>query len=115
MMKKCLLLLVVILPAFVVQAQKFTINGYVTDKMSGERLSGASIFLNEKNIGTTSNAYGFYSITLPAQDDSLEIQFSYTGYDFYRIKLVLKENIKLNVLLDHQKLLENVTVQSAKR
>src|ERR1044072_3670780 len=103
MMKRYLLLLVVIFSAFAVQAQKFTINGYVTDKTSGERLSGASIFLFEKNIGTTSNADGFYSITLPAQEDSLEIQFSYAGYEIYRVKIVLKDNIKINVLLDHQK------------
>lgn len=114
-MKKYFLLPVVILSTFALQAQKFTINGYVTDKTSGERLSGASIFLYEKNIGTTSNAYGFYSITLPSQPDSVEIQFSYTGYEVYRIKLLLNENVKLNVLLDHQKQLENVTVRSAKR
>lgn len=114
-MKTCLLLLLLFFSASAAQAQKFTINGYVTDKMSGERLSGASIFLYEKNMGTTSNAYGFYSITLPAQDDSLEIQFSYTGYDIYRVKIVLKENIKLNILLEHQKQLEGVTVKSTRR
>lgn len=115
MMKNCLLLPVTILLVTALQAQKFTINGYITDKTSGERLSGASIFFYEKNVGTTSNAYGFYSITLPSQQDSLEIQFSYSGYGIYHVKVVLSENIKLNVLLDHQKQLENVTVKSVQR
>lgn len=115
MAKKCLFLPAAILIWAALQAQKFTINGYITDKSSGERLAGASILLNEKNIGTTTNAYGFYSITLPVQSDSLELQFSYSGFDIYRVKLVLNENIKLNVVLDHQKQLENVTVRSVKR
>lgn len=106
----CLLLLVI-----TSQAQKFTINGYITDKTSGERLAGASIFLPEKNVGTTSNSYGFYSITLPGQADSLEIQVSYAGYDVYHSRILLNDNVKLNILLDHQKQLENVTVKSVKR
>jgi len=83
--------------------------------MSGERLSGASIFLFEKNIGTTSNAYGFYSITIPVQQDSLELQVSYAGYELFQIKLLVKDNIKLDVEMLHQKQLENVTVKSVKR
>jgi outer membrane receptor for ferrienterochelin and colicin len=113
--KKYLVLLLVILLAATSQAQKFTINGYVTDKTSGERLSGASVFIYEKNTGTTSNAYGFYSITLPAQTDSLEVQFSFAGYDIYKVKLLLNDNIKLDIRLDHQKQLENVTVRASRR
>jgi hypothetical protein len=114
-MKKDLLLFLAILSIGTLQGQKFTINGYVTDKTSGERLAGASIFLSDKNLGTTSNSYGFYSITLPSQNDSLELQFSYLGYEIYHVKLILKDNIKLDVLLDHQKQLENVTVKSTRR
>src|SRR5258705_5019236 len=114
-MKRFIFPSIFLLSFFALRAQKFTVNGYVTDKTSGERLAGASIFLSEKNIGTTSNAYGFYSITLTAQPDSLELQFSYSGYDLYRVKLLLTENVKLNVLLENLKLLENVMVKSIRR
>ena len=58
-------------------AQKATINGYVSDKKTGERLLGATIFILNKSQGTTSNAYGFYSITIPK--DSVELSFSDNG------------------------------------
>lgn len=113
-MKPCLVLTAIIL-SFSLQAQKFTINGYVTDKLSGERLSGASIFLYERNTGTTSNAYGFYSITLASSSDSLEIQVSYTGYDLYRTKVLLNDNVKLNILMERQTQLSNVTVTASRK
>ena len=44
---------------------KFTINGYVMDAANGEALIEANIYIPEINSGTTTNRYGFYSITLP--------------------------------------------------
>lgn len=47
-------------------AQKQTISGYVEDAASGERLIGASVFpVQDLTRGTASNAYGFYSLTIP--------------------------------------------------
>jgi len=62
----------------VTYSQKVTLNGYITDVKTGERLLGASIFVVNKNLGTTSNQFGFYSITLPK--DTVQLSFSYTGY-----------------------------------
>ena len=45
-------------------AQKQTISGYVTDEGSGETLIGANVYIKELLKGTSSNQYGFYSITL---------------------------------------------------
>ena len=39
----------------VTYSQKVTLNGYITDVKTGERLLGASIFVINKNLGTTSN------------------------------------------------------------
>ncbi len=52
------------LVVFVFQAysQNFTISGYVQDAETGEKLVGANIYDIDKFLGTTSNAYGFYSI-----------------------------------------------------
>ena len=46
-------------------SRKFTISGYVTDGTSSETLIGTNIFESHQNQGTTTNPYGFYSITLP--------------------------------------------------
>ena len=45
--------------------KKFTINGFVTEKKSGEALIGSNIFIEELSTGTATNSYGFYSITIP--------------------------------------------------
>ena len=45
--------------------EKFTLNGYIKDSLSGETLIGASVNLQGAGRGVTSNQYGFYSLTLP--------------------------------------------------
>ncbi len=57
----------------------FTISGYLRDQRSGEVLIGAHVYETESWEGTTSNAYGFYSLTLPAGYHKL--RFSFMGYE----------------------------------
>ena len=55
---------------------KYTLSGYVKDTKTGEELIGATVFLKEPHIlGTTTNAYGFYSITLPEGEYNIISQF----------------------------------------
>lgn len=96
-------------------AQKFTVNGYVSDKKSGERLLGASVYVESKNTGTTSNSYGFYSITLAGEADSLELKVSYAGYITFTQKVLLNANITLAVELEQIKDLEAVTITSVSK
>jgi len=76
-------------------AQKYTINGHVTDGQTGETLIGANIFDLKSNSGTTSNNYGFYSLTLPT--DSVYLAVSYVGYKTSLIAFALTKDEKLNV------------------
>jgi hypothetical protein len=61
-----------------------TLSGYVKDARTGESLIGASVSLTGTGKGTTSNNYGFYSITIPVSaipgSDSIRIETSYVGY-----------------------------------
>ena len=98
---------------FPAMAQKATLNGYVTDKKTGERLLGASIFFVGKNLGTTSNAFGFYSITIPA--DSAEVSFSYSGYHTEVRKISLLHDQTLNIELELSKALDEVIVKTSRR
>ena len=59
-------------------AQKHTISGYVKDGVSGETLIGATLSVKGLSKGITTNAYGFYSISIPGGSQGLE--FSYVGY-----------------------------------
>ncbi|OFY34219.1 MAG: hypothetical protein A2275_11930 [Bacteroidetes bacterium RIFOXYA12_FULL_35_11] len=44
---------------------KYTINGYLRDKSTGEILIGANIFAKGTILGAATNAYGYFSLTLP--------------------------------------------------
>jgi hypothetical protein len=78
--------------------KKITISGFVTDSKSGERLIGASVFIPGKGIGTTSNAYGFYSLTI--YKDPAELRISYTGYSPQVVSLQPQEDLELPVALE---------------
>ncbi len=78
-------------------AQKFTINGYVKDAGNGEELIGVTVLVVGTSTGTTTNAYGFYSITLPA--GSHQLQFSYVGYRSFSQTFELRSNLVQNVEL----------------
>ena len=58
---------------------KYTVSGYAKDAASGEVLIGATIALPDGSAGTIANEYGFFSITLEQQSDS--IGCSYIGYN----------------------------------
>ena len=56
---------------------KYTLSGYVKDNETGEYLIGASVFLEDMRKGTSTNQYGFYSITV--EEGNYSIAFSFLG------------------------------------
>ncbi len=72
-----LLLYFISLPTFG-QTKNYTISGYVKENGSGELLIGVNIYIQGTQIGTVSNNYGFYSLSIPAQN--LDLSYSYVGY-----------------------------------
>ncbi len=89
-------------------AQNFTISGYIRDADTGENLIGATVYEASKNIGTTTNLYGYYSITLPQGNASLNI--SYVGYKSEVIDISVSDNISRNITLTTDFTLEEVVV-----
>ena len=88
---------------------KYTISGYVTENGSRENLIGVSVFVPELQLGTVSNDYGFFSLTLP--EGSHEVVFSYIGYATQRKSVDLNEDKVLAVALSPAaESLEEVTV-----
>ena len=92
--------------------RKFTISGYVTDGTSSETLIGANILESRQQQGTTTNPYGFYSITLPAGET--ELSFSYLGYTTRQYRLELSKDTLINVLMQDNNQLEEVVIVSDK-
>jgi hypothetical protein len=75
--------------------EKFAISGTIKDQSSGETLFGASVFILDSSIGTTTNEYGFYSITAPEGNYTLVV--SYMGFDDITKEIVLNSDQNLNI------------------
>ena len=100
------------LPYASAQAQKYTISGYIKDAASGESLIGANAFEKSSLSGTSSNTYGFYSLTLPASD-SVTLIYSYVGYGAQAVRLALRQDTVINVGLQDNALLDEVVITAA--
>lgn len=93
---------------------KITLSGYMKDKKNGEMLIGATVFVKELNTGTTSNVYGFYSLSLP--QGKYELTFSYVGFSSKVESIDLQSNVTLDVELASQVVeIEAVVITGKKR
>src|SRR5436190_386560 len=102
-MSKKLLLILCCLNLFAnLHAQdKFTLNGYIKDSLTGETLISANIVVREEGRGANTNQYGFVS---------------YVGYQSKLIPVNFDGNKTINVLLaPGVSNLNNVTVYGRKR
>lgn len=104
------LLLISLLFAYTTQAQNHTISGYIKDKESGESLIGANVFNKQDLTGTTTNTYGFYSLTLP--QDSVTLVVSYVGYSPIETRIYLDKDITLNLELTSSIELDEIVITS---
>ncbi|MDO9153147.1 MAG: DUF4249 family protein [Paludibacter sp.] len=85
-------------PFFLFASSKHTISGTITDANTGESLIGTSITVkNLASTGVTTNAYGYFSLTLPEAKYTFVI--SYLGYETIVLPLNLNENKVFNFKL----------------
>ena len=90
---------------------RLTVSGTVTDADNGETLIGATVYVPELSTGTTTNEYGFYSVTLPP-GDSVTLQFSYVGFQPASRRVSLSADLTLNIELSTGIQLEEVVVKA---
>ena len=76
---------------------KHTLSGYVEDAASGEKLIGAVLHEPSLRQGTTTNRYGFFSLTLPA--GQLRVVISHIGYRSDTLSTRLDADLQLTVAL----------------
>lgn len=74
--------------------EKFTLSGTISDSKNNETLIGVNIFIPSLKIGTTTNEYGFYSLSAPKGE--YEIEISYVGYQTIQKHIFLNQNTKTN-------------------
>ncbi|WP_310555785.1 TonB-dependent receptor [Flavobacterium sp.] len=80
--------------------EQFTINGTVKDAKTNETLIGANVYIIEANASTSTNEYGFYSITIPKGDYTISI--NYIGYESSEENFSLSENLTKNFSLSEE-------------
>ena len=79
---------------YVASAQnKYTINGYISDSLTGESVISANITIDGKAVA--SNPYGFYSLTMP--EGEYELTVSHISYVTTSFKIRLDRNMERNI------------------
>ena len=90
--------------------QYFTISGYMRDSSSDERLVYAHIYEKRSQVGTTTNGFGFYSITLPA--GKVHLEYSYIGYLPEERTFTLRRDTQIDIWLTNSAVLKEVEVRA---
>ena len=103
-----LALLVLLCLPLTMRAQSHTISGYVTDATAEETMIGATLYDHTSASGTVTNAYGFYSLTLP--EGAVELTASYVGYMPQHVALMLTRDTVVNIALRTHSALDEVTI-----
>lgn len=96
-----------------VNKEKVTLSGYIKDGQNGETLIGASVFIPDLAIGSVTNVYGFYSLSVPK--GSYQLTFSYVGFESQKLEVNLSENKSLTVeLKEASEVLNEVVISGEK-
>ena len=99
-MKKIFLLVIFLVSLNINSQNNFTFSGYVLDNQTNELVIGASVIIDELNIGTITNSYGFFSITVKEGNYSIKTQN--LGYKDDIQIINLNNNIILNIYLTEE-------------
>ncbi len=109
-MRKILFLLL-FFPLWCFGQDDFQLTGYVEDISTGERLIGATLVETSSGVGAVSNAYGFFSMSLPRGKQKLEVRF--VGYQNNRLFVNLQQDSLIFISLDPGVSLDEVVVKAA--
>ena len=113
-MKHLLLYFASSILALISTAQKITISGHVKDEVSKEALIGASVVNANTKTGTSTNEYGFFSLTV-STTDTVELIITCQGYQIQAKKIISTVNVQLEILLKNTVgILSEVTVTAGK-
>lgn len=91
------LILIPVLPG-----QRYTISGHIFEENSRETIPGVNIYLRGTSVGTTTNNYGYYSIS--PLSDTIDLVYSFIGYEQVVYSFFLDRDTVLDVGLQPIKL-----------
>lgn len=105
-MKRLFLLLLFYSCNLVLKA--YTVSGYVVDNNTSETLVYATVFDNNSGLGTISNEYGFFSLTLSS--NKIQLRTSYVGYTTIVDSMSLNSDTLIYIRLKPIESLQEVTI-----
>lgn len=89
------------------------ISGYIYNKDTKEPVSGVTVFVKKLSLGTISNEFGFYTLTLPRGNNLL--QFSFVGMKEMMVNMSIYGTGQLNVEMNSILIPLKETVISAQK
>ena len=93
----------------VAQQDQVTLSGYINDGSSGETLIGATAYLKESGVGATSNEYGYYSISVPPGNYTVE--YAYLGFVSTIQTIDLNTDKKVDIELNEEsEIIEEIVI-----
>ena len=91
--------------------RKFSVHGTIKSQNTGETLIGATVSISGITATTTSNEYGFYSLTLPS--GAYKLQVSASGMIARQLDISLSQDTLLDISMEEDvKGLETVVIHA---
>lgn len=114
-MNRYLFIIFLFLSSGIFAASKHTLSGTITDATTGESLIGTSVTVKElSGTGVTTNAYGYFSLTLP--DGKYTFTITYLGYNTIVLPISLNENKLMNFKLEpNSQMLNDVEITAQRK
>ena len=110
--KSYLPLFFILINSMLFAQEEYTLRGTISDETNGETLFGTTVYLKGTTIGTTTNEYGFYSITAPEGKYILVV--SYLGYKEIQKEVFLNKDTKLNIeIKEDPSILDEVVITAS--
>ena len=97
----------------ILPVEKISLSGNIKDEANGEALIGVTVSIKELKKGAVTNNYGFYSISVPNGNYTVEV--SYVGYKTLSRTIELNQPIKLDFELKTMILEIDEVVVTSKR
>ncbi|WP_158797969.1 TonB-dependent receptor [Pedobacter sp. L105] len=113
MLRIPLLLCFVFSVIFAFGQKRYSISGTVKDNTTGETLIGASVRIKEiPQGGTSTNSYGFYSVSAP--DGDYTLLYSYLGYETVSRQVSIHKSQVIDIRITPNSSLKEVVISANK-
>ncbi len=88
------------------------LSGFVRDAQTGETLIGANVWEKSQNTGTTTDNRGYFNLRL---ETPCVLNISYIGYKTQYLKIEIKVDTLINVILEAENNLAEVNVTASRQ